>query len=404
MKILLFCILALTTLLVSACSSAKGPAGNASANSAKASDSSAGEILVSVATPDRREIIDRLSLAGVVTPYEQVTLYAKVSGYLKSISVDIGDWVRPGQLLAEIDVPEMLTGLEEKRAALLKAEAEVVKAEADVEQAQADVEFQKLNYERLKAIHTRDPDVLPENEVDQARAAYGVANGKLRAAKAQVKVAGAVVESAKAEIKTFNTLMAYARIIAPMAGVVSQRFVDPGALIQAASSSRTQAAPVVSVARLDKVRVVVDVPEPKVRNVQPGTQATLLTEAYPREPFPAKVARTGMVLDLASRTMRVEFDVDNRGNRLRAGMTAKISLELQKSEGALTIPVSALRTQGNSRSVFVIKDGKAQERKVKTGLESPEWIEIVEGLAGEEEVVVAAGSNLTDSAAVRVKR
>ncbi len=404
MKILLFSILALTILLVSSCSSAKGTAGNASANLTKASDTSAGEILVSVAKPGRREIVDRLSLAGAVTPYEQVTLYAKVSGYLKSLSVDIGDWVRPGQLLAEIDVPEMITGLEEKRAALVKAEADLVKAEADIEQAQADVEFQKLNYERLKAIHDRDPDVLPENEVDQARAAYGVANGRLQASKAQVKVAGAVVESAKAGSKTFETLMAYARIVAPISGVVSQRFVDPGALIQAASASRIQAAPVVSIAELDKVRVVVDVPEPKVRFVKRGTTATLMAESYPGKSFPAKVARTGTILDLASRTMRVEFDVPNRDRWLRPGMTARITLELQKFENALTIPVTALHTQGNDRSVFVIKNGKAQQRQVKTGLESPEWIQIVEGISGEEDVVVAAVSNLTDAVRVKVTR
>ncbi len=399
-----FGILALTTVLVSACSSAKGPAGNASANSPNASETSVDEITVSVAKPDRRGIVDRLDLTGVVTAYEQVTLYAKVSGYLKSISVDIGDWVHAGQLLAEVDVPEMLTGLEEKRAALLKAEADLVKAQADVEQAQADVAFQKLNYERLKVIFERDPDVLPENEVDQARAAYGVANGKLQAAKAQVKVASAMVKGAEAEIKTLDTLMAYARITTPIPGVVAERFVDRGALIQAASSSRTQAAPVVSIARLDKVRVVVDVPEPKVRTVQPGTNAVLQVEGHRDESFPAKVARTGTVLDLASRTMRVEFDLDNRDRRLRPGMTAKVFLELQKIQNAITVPIAALRTQSESRSVFVVQDGKARLRPVKTGLESPEWIQVVEGLSGEEAIVVAAASNLTDAARVRVKQ
>ena len=324
MKHFSFCSLLVATLLLPACSSDKAPADSASAISQEAGETSPAEITVSIAKPDRREITDQLNLAGVVTPYEKVTLYAKVSGYLKFIAVDIGDWVRAGQVLAEMEVPEMLTGVEEKHAALLKAEAEVVKARADVGQAQAEAEFQKLNSERFKAIHDRDPDVLPENEVDQARAAYGVANGKLQAAQAQVKVAGAVLEAANAEIKTLDTLMAYARITAPISGVISERFVDPGALIQAASSSRTQAAPVVSIARLDKVRVVVDVPEPKVREVQPGTKAMLQVEGFPGEAFRGKVARTGSVLDLATRTMRVEFDVSNGDHRLRPGMTARV--------------------------------------------------------------------------------
>ena len=403
MKMLFSYMLLAAVLLLSSCTSGKDSAGKTSANS-KPADVTAEATTVSVVKAERREITDQLSLAGVVTPDEQVTLYAKVSGYLKSISVDIGDWVRQGQLLAQIDVPEMVTSLEEKRAALLKAEADVVKAQADVEQAEADVGFQKLNYERLKSIHDKDPDILPENEVDQARAVQGVANGKVQAAKAQVRVASAAVESARAEIKTLTTVMEYAKVTAPISGVVSERFVDSGALIQAAATSRTQAAPIVSVAGLDKIRIVVDVPEPKVRYVKAGTKATLQVDALPGESFTAEVARTGIVLDMGNRTMRVEFDVPNRQHRLRPGMTASLSLELQRFDNAITVPVSALHTQGKSRTVFVVEQGKAIQRQVRTGLESPEWIQVTEGLSGGEEVIVASSTSLTNDAKVKVSQ
>jgi multidrug efflux pump subunit AcrA (membrane-fusion protein) len=219
-------------------------------------------VTVSTATAQQRDLVDRMDLAGSLTADEQVTVYAKIPGYLKSLHVDIGDHVRQGQLIAELDVPEMTTSLAEKRAALVKAQAVVEQARAAVEENRAEAEFAQISYQRLKNIHDRDADVLPGQDVDQARASHGVASGKLKNAEAQVKVAEAAVTAAGAEINTLNTLMAYTRIEAPMSGVITQRFVDPGALIQSASSSRTQAAPVVTIARVDRVRALVDVSEP----------------------------------------------------------------------------------------------------------------------------------------------
>lgn len=358
-------------------------------------------ITVSVAKVERRTLTNGLNLAGTITPYEQVTLYAKTTGYLKWIKVDIGDWVKPGELLAEIDVPEVVAGLEEKRAAIVKAEAAVGQARAALEQSRADLEFQQINYKRLKAIHEKDPDVLPEQDVDQARGSFGVASGKMKTAEAQVRVAEAAVTSAKAELATLNTLMHYARITAPMAGVVTERFIDPGALVQAASSSRTQAAPIVSIARLDRLRVLVDVPEPSVRACRRGTIARIQADG---ESLQARVSRTSGVLDPGSRTMRVEMDVPNPGHRLRPGMVAKVELELEKIDAAVTVPLSAVRPQGKDHAVFVVEAGKAKLRPVRTGMESPQWIQIVEGLEGAERVITASAGTLADGAAVRVNQ
>ncbi len=391
-------ILAAIVLLVAAgCSS--GPGDNA-----RARGQAQEPVTVSLAKPERRTITDGLSLAGTITPYEQVTLYAKTSGYLKWIKVDIGDSVRKGDLLADIEVPEMLTTVEEKRAAVVKAEATVEQARAAVEQSRADLEFQEISYQRLKAIHDRDTDVLPEQEVDQARSGYGVARGKLKTSEAQVKVAEAGLATARAELATVTAILQYARIIAPMTGVITERFVDPGALIQAASSSRTQAAPLVSIARLDQLRVLVDVPEPKVRAVRPGTGVRVEVPAYAGESFAARVTRVGAVLDPGSRTMRVEIDLPNPTHSLRPGMTARVELELERFEGALTVPVSAVRFQGRDRAVFVVEAGKAKQRAVKTGLEAPQWIQILGGLGAEEEIVTAAAGPLADGAPVRVNR
>ena len=215
-----------------------------------------------------------------------------------------------------------------------------------------------------------------------------------------MKVAEAAEASAKAEIRTLETMLSYSRIEAPIAGVVTQRFVDPGALIQTASSSRTQAAPIVTIARIDRLRAIVDIPEPSASFVHRGSPATLLAGGLS---VPVEVVRTADVLDPASRTLRAEIDIPNPGHRLRSGMTANVSLELRKTNGAVTVPVAAIHAERTNRTVFVVLDGKARLTTVKTGMESPEWIQILEGLRGGEDVVVAAAGTLTDGSLVSVR-
>src|SRR5260370_443023 len=163
-------------------------------------------VTVSTAKAQQRDLADQISLAGTLTADEQVTVYAKVSGYLKAIHFDIGDHVCQGQLIAELEVPEMTASLAEKRAALVKAQAAIEQALAAVEESRAEAEFAQVNYQRLKNIHDRDADVLPGQDVDQARASHGVASGKLKNAEAQVKVAEAAEMAGEAGGNTLETL------------------------------------------------------------------------------------------------------------------------------------------------------------------------------------------------------
>lgn len=387
-------------LIIVACSGCSRRGASGSVRAEESVSSGAKSIPVSTAKAQERDLTDRIELTGSLTPDEQVTVYAKLSGYLKAIRVDIGDQVRPGQLLAELDAPEMTTALDEKRASLLKAQAALEQARAAIEENRAEAEFAQLTYQRLKRIHDRDADVLPGQEVDQARAGQGVAAGKLKNAEAQVKVAEAAVAGARAEIRTLEAMLSYSRIEAPIAGVVTQRFVDSGALIQTASSSRTQAAPIVTIARTDRLRAIVDIPEPSAPLVHRGNPAMLLAGGLS---IPVKVGRTADVLDPASRTLRAEIDVPNGGHRLRPGMTVNVSLELRKTPGAITVPVAAIHAERRNHTVFVVVNGKARLMTVKTGMESPEWIQILEGLHGGEDVVVAAAGTLSDGSLVSVR-
>jgi RND family efflux transporter MFP subunit len=391
----LFALGAVIALLISAI----GCSGRSSAVSA--ADPPPGDsVIVSTVLAQRRDLTDRLTLTGTITPYEQVTVYAKATGYLKYLKVDLGDRVKKGELLAQLDIPEMATAMSEKQSTVLKAEAAVEQARASVEQSRAEVEFADANHQRLKAIHDRDADVLPQQDVDQARASDSVARARLKSAETQVKVAEAALAGAKADLNTLEALNQYSRIEAPMEGVVTQRFVDPGALVQVATSSRTQAAPMVTIARLDRLRVLVDVPEPNVTQVHPGTPVTLLVAA---ESVVAKVTRIGTVLDPASRTMRTEIEVANSGERLRPGMTVQVSLDTKRTPNAVTIPPASLHSQGLARTAFVEKGGIAKLVNVKIGMEAPEWVQITEGIRPGDVVIVAAASELKDGVRVKVK-
>ncbi len=355
-------------------------------------------VRVSVARPDLRDIADRITVAGAVVPYEQVTLYARVNGYLNSIAVDIGDSVRKGQLLAELDMPEVEAELDEKRAAVAQAEAELKQARAAISQYEAEARFENLNYDRLRNIRQRDPDVLPQHDVDRARAGWEVARSRLDKANADVAVAEAAFQAAKAGLEVLSRLARYARITAPFSGVITERFVDPGDLIQAAESSRTQAAPVVSVARIDRVRVLVDVPEPQAPFVAPGIPATV--RASNTGPIETRCSRTSGALNPATRTMRAEIHLANGKRNLRPGMTAEVTFHLQTVEDTLTVPVSAIRSDEKGYGVFVVRGETAERRLVKTGLEASEWIQVIEGLDPDDQVVIAAADALADGTRV----
>ena len=358
-------------------------------------------IAVSVVTPERRDLVDRIELAGAIVPEEQVTVYPKVSGYLKSLTVDIGDRVSQGQTLAEIDVPEMAASLEEKRAAIVQAEAMVEQAKAAVEQHEAEVKFQETNHQRLKGIRERDTDIMPQQDVDQALARLGVARGQLRKARADIAVAESAVKTAQAALTTIERLSDYATITAPISGVVTLRSVDPGALVQAAATSRTQAAPLVAIARVDRVRIVVDVPEPSAPYVSRGSEVRI--EIAGLDPITAKVSRTGGVLDPATRTLRAEINAANPKGLLTPGMTVRVSLALRRIEGAITVPIAALQVGADGLGVYVVEGGVARRRLVETGLELEDVAEVTSGLSGSESVVSQSAQPLTDGVAVATR-
>src|SRR5262249_24916373 len=205
-------------------------------------------VAVKVAPPDRRQLPRQVSLPATLDAFEQVTLYAKTAGYLKWIKADLGDRVRRGEVLAEIDVPEIAPEIKGSEAEVERARANIGNQRAELERAKADLDLKKLTYDRLKSIREQEPDVIPQQQVDEAKAQYEVARATVTVADSKIKIAESEASKAEAARARLNTIMGFSRIIAPFDGVVTKRHADPGTLIQQATS-QTNVSPVVTVAR-----------------------------------------------------------------------------------------------------------------------------------------------------------
>jgi RND family efflux transporter MFP subunit len=314
---------------------------------------------VQVAKPVRRDVARALRLPATVSPYHQTTLYAKVSGYLKTVQVDKGDTVKAGQVLAVLDAPEM---------------------EERYRQAQSEYAIKKVTYERLVNVWKENPDVIAKQDVDVADAAY---NG------------------AKHVLEQMAAMLDYTKVRAPYAGVVTARFVDPGALIQAATASATQAVPLFTIMDTSVLRFYVSVPQEDAPYVKKGTPAAISLKDLGGKTIEAAVTRSTMALDPGTRTMLVEIDVPNPGHALAPGMFAEVVLEIRRHRDALVVPPAALASDNASKAVFVVEQGRAKKVPVKTDIDDGVWVEVVSGLTGDEDVVVVGKARLSDGLAVK---
>jgi membrane fusion protein (multidrug efflux system) len=312
---------------------------------------------VMVVQPRRLDAVRKITLPGDLTGFFQATLYAKVTGYLRKINIDKGDWIHKGEVLAEIEVPELEDRLNRETARL---------------------KVRKATYERLKRVWDSDPRLVAREDLDIAYGSY---------------------QESHSNVDELNTMLKYTRIIAPFDGVVTARFVDPGALIQAsggqptfelggsAAHPRGNTTAVVSVAMMSKLRVYVYVPEEAVGLIRRGMPATLTLREYPGRRFTGDVARFATSLDLSTRTMLTEVDVENPRHELYPGMYANVTIELQSHPGALTVPPSAVSSAGDNDVVYVVRDSRLQKVAVTTGIRTGAYVEVISGLAGNEQIV-----------------
>ncbi len=327
---------------------------------------------VEVEHPRRATVVQRLQTNATLEAFEETDLFAKVSGYLSDVRVDIGDHVKAGQVLAVISVPEMENELAEDKAQLDSKQRSLETAQRQVDHSKANVTLQDATFKRQEVLFKARN--IADQTLDEARANADIA-------KADVGVAEANRAFAAAQV----ALLAYSQIVAPFDGVVARRLVNRGDLVQAATSTRTT--PLFTVQRIDTIRVFCDVPENDVPHLHIGDPAIVKPYGFEGKPFIGTVTRFSLRLNPETRNMRTEIDLSNPEERLYPGMYAEVSLEMNRHPEALTVPAAAAGSDGLGNFVYTITDNRITRLAINIGLTDSGRTEVTGGLSKEMPVV-----------------
>jgi RND family efflux transporter MFP subunit len=322
--------------------------------------------VVAVATVDREDLYNEVTIPAEFRPYVEAELNAKVSGYLEKINVDFGDKVKAGQLLGVLEVPEL--------------KAELGAAIAAQQRAEADYNNAHLIYTRLVAVNQEHSNLVAQQDIDTAQA--------------KDRVAVASLASAKAEVEKYQTFYGYTQIIAPFDGVITHRYADPGALIQAGTSSDTQAKPLVRLSDNYLLRLDFPVSVMYVKEVHLGAPVTVRVDSLGGKPFTGNITRFTDKVSDATRTMITEMEVKNPELEIVPGMYATVVLKVEHRTHVLAIPTEAVASAKNSAVDVINADHQIEEREVTLGLETPDRYEVTSGLREGEKVMIGNQSRV----------
>jgi membrane fusion protein (multidrug efflux system) len=389
------------------------------------------EVVVGVVKPLRKDLDVKLAYTADVLPNKQVAVFAKVSGYIKRLGAEPGDFVREGQLLVEIEAPELNAAVELARAAVATAEANLNVAKSTLEATRANAANQEANLVRARAVsvndtrnasrlenlHTRglisamDRDNAQTN-AESSRASLKAAEAQLAAAlsqvetqKSQVALAESNVQGSRASLKISQTSLDNTRVLAPFAGYISARNLYPGASVssQAAGTANTSIG-IVVLQDIALVKLQVEVQERHISLIRIGSVARVHVDAYPDKVFEAKATRIVHALDLRTRTLGVEMEIANREGLLKPGMYARLELVIDHHPGALLVQSEAISNEGDTPVVYIVNPtGVVSKRTITTGVGEGTLVEVTKGLTGEERVIVEGKELVRDGQKVRAE-
>jgi RND family efflux transporter MFP subunit len=309
--------------------------------------------LVRVDTPHRESVFYRLQFTGDMAAVQQANIYAKVGGNLERVYSDIGSPVSSGQILALIDTTELYQ---------------------QYQQASATFENAQANYRRT--LELSQQNLVATQEVDNS---------------------GAALKVARANFDLASTRLGYARVTAPFGGYITKRFLDPGALVNANSTS------LFTLMDLSSMKVIVDVLEKDIPLIREGKPARVTVDAYPGQEFSGTIRRYAQSVDLATRTMAVEIDVINRDRLLKPGMFARISLVVDEHKNAITVPTQSLLSDDSGSYIFIAVNDLAKRVPLVIGAEQDSRTEVLKGLTGEEKIVVTGQQFVKDGGRVSIQ-
>jgi RND family efflux transporter MFP subunit len=343
---------------------------------------------VAVSLVKRGPLVNTLTLSGAFRPYQEVDVHAKVAGYIRNIYVDVGDHVKAGQVLAILEVPELNAQVMGAKADMRRSQDAIRRAQSEIERAKSEHSAYHSAYTRLKQASEARPGLIAEQELDDSFAKDKESQAQVNSARSFLAESQSQLASADANLDRLSALEGYSHITAPFSGVVTKRYADTGALIQAGTASDTQSMPVVQLAEWSRLRLVVPVPESAVPQLHLGSAVRVHVSALNRD-FDGRVARFADALNDETRTMHTEIDVKNTNGTLVEGMYAEARLILAENRAALTVPIQAIERNGSGATVLIVNSqGQIEEREVELGAEGSDRVEVLSGLAENDRVVI----------------
>ena len=362
-----------------------------------------GGVVVGVTKVGRKTVGRQLTVSSELVPFQEIDVYAKESGFVRELNVDYGTRVKAGQVMAVLEIPELQLQVQQDDATIKNATDRVMRAQHQLTSMEAQHQVLHLQYDRLNGVAKTKAGLVAQQEVDDAQGKDLAAEAQVEASKANLEAAESELEVAQAKRMHDQALFDYSKITAPFAGVVTQRYANLGTLMQAGTSSSTQALPLVRLSQDDLFRLVIPVPESYVPYIHVGDPVEVRVPALHRS-FPGKVARFSVDVKEDTRTMHTEVDVPNNDRILIPGMYAEAVLTLEKKKDAVTVPLQAVNHEGNQTTVYVVDaSNKIEDRPVTLGIQTATDAEVVSGLKAGELVVVSDRGSLKPGEEVQPK-
>jgi RND family efflux transporter MFP subunit len=377
-------VCAVAALLFSSCSNRPAAA------QANAQDDA---VTVGVTPVITQPVAQHLTLSSELVPFQEIDVYAKEAGYVKTLLVDYGSHVKAGQLMAVLEIPELEAQLQQDKSAIRAADDMSTRARHEVARVKAQYTVANLQYERINGVAKSQPGLVAQQEVDDWQGKELALESQLESMRGAQAAAQSQLEEAKGKLIHDQALFDYSRITAPFDGVVTQRYANLGALMQAGTTS-TQATPLVRLSQENLYRLVIPVPESYVRYIGIGDPVEVRVPALNRN-LEGKVARFSVDVTADTRTMHTEVDVPNPNYQILPGVYAEAVLTLNQKGDVPVVPLQAISRNGNTTSVYVVDGSKhIQNRDIVLGTEMANYAEVTQGLNPGEKVVVSDRSGL----------
>jgi RND family efflux transporter MFP subunit len=377
--------------------------GNSKVRAANSSDIASGGVSVGVTKVNKMTLERTITLSSELVPFQEIDVFAKESGYVKELNIDYGAHVQANQVLAVLEIPELQLQLKQDDAAIKNAADRIARAESELGRIEAQHKVFQLQFDRLDGVAKSKPGLVAQQEVDDSQGKALASSAQVEAAKSNLEASQSDLLSAKAKREHDQALFDYSKITAPFAGVVTQRYANLGALMQAGTSSSTQAMPLVRLSQDDLFRLVIPVPESYVRYIHIGDPVSVMVPSLNRT-FPGKVTRFSVDVKEDTRTMHTEVDVANPQRVLLPGLYADATIRLEHKENAVTVPLQAVDRNGDQTTVDVVgPSNQIEARPIVLGIQTATNAEVLSGLKEAEVIVVSDRSSLKAGQAVQPK-